>query len=156
MNDLKQQAALAAVKMIKENSIVGFGAGSSIAHLVNGIKSLPGLAGTITTVTSSYNTRLLLQQSGLVVREMGDLSEIDVYFDGCDQFDSRLNALKSGGGIHTREKILASMAGEFVLIGDASKYVDKLDGKYLLVVEVIADALAFVMSRLQQLLYPSD
>jgi len=156
MNDLKQQAALAAVKMIKENSIVGFGAGSTIAHLVNGIKTLPGLAGSLTMVTSSYNTRLLLQQSGFVVKEMGDLEEIDLYFDGCDQFDGRLNALKSGGGIHTREKILASMAREFVLIGDASKYVERLDGKYPLVVEVIPDALAFVMSRLQQLLNPSE
>ncbi|HVU55966.1 MAG TPA: ribose-5-phosphate isomerase RpiA [Puia sp.] len=156
MSDLKQQAALAAVKLVKENSIVGFGAGSTIACLVNGIKTRPELAGTITTVTSSYNTRLLLQQSGFAVREMGDLQEIDVYFDGCDQFDVRLNALKSGGGIHTREKILASMAREFVLIGDASKYVEKLDGKYPLVVEVIPDALAFVMSRLQQLLNPSE
>jgi len=43
MSDLKQQAALAAVKMIKENSIVGFGAGSTIAHLVNGIKTMPNL-----------------------------------------------------------------------------------------------------------------
>jgi len=107
-------------------------------------------------VTSSYNTRLLLRESGFVVKEMGDLQEIDLYFDGCDQFDSRLNALKSGGGIHTREKILASMAREFVLIGDASKHVERLDGKYPLVVEVIPDALAFVMGRLQQLLNPSE
>lgn len=156
MNDLKQQAALAAVKLIKENNVVGFGAGSTIAHLVQGIKEQPALARSLTTVTSSFNTKILLQQSGFVVKEMGDLQEIDMYFDGCDQFDSRLNALKSGGGIHTREKILASMAREFILIGDESKYVDKLDGKYPLVVEVIPDALAFVMNRLQQTLHPSE
>jgi len=156
MNDLKQQAALAAVKLIRDKSIVGFGAGSTIAHLVQGIKEQPALAGSITTVTSSFNTKLLLQQSGFVVKDMEDLEEIDLYFDGCDQFDSRLNALKSGGGIHTREKILASMAREFILIGDESKYVEQLDGKYPLVVEVIPDALSFVMSRLQQSLHPSE
>lgn len=155
MSDLKQQAALAAVKLIKEKSIVGFGAGSTIAHLVQGIRNVPALAGSITTVTSSFNTKLILQQSGFVVKEMGDMEEIDLYFDGCDQFDSRLNALKSGGGIHTREKILASMAREFILIGDESKSVEMLDGKYPLVVEVIPDALAFVMNRLQQL-HPSE
>jgi ribose 5-phosphate isomerase A len=48
------------------------------------------------------------------------------------------------------------MAREFILIGDESKYVDKLDGKYPLVVEVIPDALAFVMNRLQQTLYPLE
>ena len=156
MSDLKQQAALAAVKLIKEKSVVGFGAGSTIAHLVQGIKNVPALAGSIITVTSSFNTKQLLQQSGFVVKEMGDMEEIDLYFDGCDQFDSRLNALKSGGGIHTREKILASMAREFILIGDESKSVEMLDGKYPLVVEVIPDALAFVMNRLQQLLHPSE
>lgn len=156
MSDLKQQAALAAVKLIKENNVVGVGAGSTIAHLVQGITNNEALAASITTVTSSFNTKMLLQQSGFVVKEMGDLREIDLYFDGCDQFDSRLNALKSGGGIHTREKILATMAREFILIGDDSKSVDKLDGRYPLVVEVIPDALAFVMSRLQQLLHPSE
>lgn len=156
MNDLKQQAALAAVRFVKESSLVGFGAGSTIAHLVNGIKAMPSLTASITTVTSSFHTKKLLQQSGFVVKEMGDLQEIDLYFDGCDQFDSRLSALKSGGGIHTREKILASMAREFILIGDESKYVEKLDGKFPLVVEVIPDALAFVIERLQQLLHPSE
>ena len=156
MSDLKQQAALAAAKLVKENNVIGFGAGSTIAHLVNGIKGDPGIAGSITTVTASFNTRQLLLQSGFVVKEMGDVEEIDLYFDGCDQFDSRLNALKSGGGIHTREKILASMAHEFVLIGDASKKVEKLDGKYPLVVEVIPDALAFVIHQLKQLLHPSE
>jgi len=34
--------------------------------------------------------------------------------------------------------------------------VERLDGKYPLVVEVIPDALAFVMGRLQQLLNPSE
>jgi ribose 5-phosphate isomerase A len=156
MSDLKQQAALAAVKLIRENSIIGLGAGSTIAHLVQGIKANPALAGSITTATSSFSTKMLLQQAGFAVREMGDLQEIDLYFDGCDQFDSRLNALKSGGGIHTREKILASMAREFILLGDESKFVDKLDGKYPLVVEVIPDALTFVMNRLQQMLHPTD
>jgi ribose 5-phosphate isomerase A len=156
MKDLKQEAALAAVKLVKENNIVGFGAGSTIAHLINGIKTLPELAGSLVTVTSSYSTRLLLQQLGFTVKEMGDLPEIDLYFDGCDQFDNRRNALKSGGGIHTREKILASMARDFVLVGDAGKYVEKLDGRYPLVLEVIPDALSFAMSRLQQLLNPSE
>lgn len=156
MSDPKQEAALAAAKMVRENSVVGFGAGSTIAHLIKGIKALPELAGSLITVTSSFSTRQLLLQSGFAVREMGDLQEIDLYFDGCDQFDGRLTALKSGGGIHTREKILASMAQEFVLVGDASKYVKKLDGKYPLVVEVIPDALSFVISRLQQLFHPTE
>lgn len=156
MSDLKQQAALAAVKLIKRDNVVGFGAGSTIAHMVEGLKKDPELAASLTTVTSSFSTRILLQKAGFAIREMGDLEKIDLYFDGCDQFDTRLNALKSGGGIHTREKILASMAHEFVLVGDESKHVEKLDGKYPLVVEVIPDALAAVMHRIREGFHPSE
>ena len=156
MQDFKKEAALAAVKLIRENSTVGFGAGSTIAHLINGIKENQALKGTITAVTSSFLTRQLLEDTGFLVKEMTTTGEVDLYFDGCDQFDRQLNALKSGGGIHTREKILASMAREFILLGDESKSVEKLDGKYPLVVEVIPDALAYVQRHLQEMLRPRE
>lgn len=95
MQDFKKDAALAAVKLIKENSTVGFGAGSTIAHLINGIKEQGDLVTSITAVTSSFLTRQLLEVSGFRVKEMGMMQEIDLYFDGCDQFDRQLNALKS-------------------------------------------------------------
>jgi ribose 5-phosphate isomerase A len=68
---------------------------------------------------------------------------------GCDQFDEKLNALKSGGGIHTSEKILASMAEEFILVGDDSKMVSKLDHTYPVVVELLPEALTAVLNRLK-------
>ncbi|HEY9196477.1 MAG TPA: ribose-5-phosphate isomerase A, partial [Mucilaginibacter sp.] len=67
---------------------------------------------------------------------------------GCDQFDADLNALKSGGGIHTTEKILASMAADFILAGDAGKFADSLDTTYPLVIEVLPAALQVVLKTL--------
>lgn len=147
MRDLKKEAAAAALSYIRKDSTVGFGAGTTIAHLIGFIKEDAILAASLNTVTSSFSTRLLLETAGFRVREMGSTDRIDLYFDGCDQFDRNLNALKSGGGIHTREKILAAMAREFILIGDESKYVEQLDGKYPLVLEIIPDALSFVLTR---------
>jgi ribose 5-phosphate isomerase A len=40
--------------------------------------------------------------------------------------DIHLNAFKSGGGVHTGEKIMANMAKQFILLVDGSKMVDKL------------------------------
>jgi ribose 5-phosphate isomerase A len=151
MQDFKKEAARAALKFIKRESVIGFGAGTTIAHLVGFIKEDPALASSISTVTSSFTTRLLLENTGFTVKEMSATTNIDLYFDGCDQFDLQLNALKSGGGIHTREKILAAMAHEFIIIGDESKYVEQLDGKYPLVIEVIPDALSFVLARLPEI-----
>lgn len=148
MQDLKREAARAALPFIQKNSTIGFGAGTTIAHLIGFIKEDVSRASSICTVTSSFSTRNLLQKSGFRVAEMGSTHQIDLYFDGCDQFDRHLNALKSGGGIHTREKILAAMAHTFILIGDESKGVDQLDGKYPVVIEVIPDAISFVLSGL--------
>lgn len=154
MQDYKKEAAKEALKLIKPGMTVGFGAGSTMGHLIRYIKEDVVLSGSLTTVTSSFSTRRVLLEEGFVVREAGWLSGIDVYFDGCDQFDWRLSALKSGGGVHTSEKVLAAMAAEFVLVGDFSKKVDRLDATYPLVVEVIPEALGYVSDRLKRFFNP--
>lgn len=154
MPDFKQQAAMEAAQMIRPGDVVGFGAGSTIAHLIGTLKQDPGLAGTLRTVASSFATRRRLLEDGFSVLDTGWPSRVDWYFDGCDQFDRRLNALKSGGGIHTSEKILAAMADQFVLVGDHSKRVERFDAAYPLVVEVLPEALGYVSDRLKQWLKP--
>lgn len=154
MQDYKKEAAKEALKLIKPGMTVGFGAGSTMGHLIRYIKEDFPLSSSLTTVTSSFTTRRILLEEELVVCEAGWLSGIDLYFDGCDQFDWRLTALKSGGGVHTSEKVLAAMAAEFVLVGDSSKKVDRLDATYPLVVEVIPEALGYVSDRLKKFFNP--
>ncbi len=154
MTDFKKEAAKAALQLVQPGMVVGFGAGSTMAHLINFIKEEPALFGSLTTVTSSFSTRKLLLDQGFPVVEAGWLSSVDLYFDGCDQFDWRLTALKSGGGVHVSEKVLAAMAGEFVLVGDATKKVDRLDAKYPLVVEVLPEALGYVSFCMKKFFSP--
>jgi len=154
MSDYKKEAAKEALKFVRPGMVVGFGAGSTMGHMINYIKEDDTLLGSLTTVTSSFATRQLLLREGFAVREAGWLSAIDVYFDGCDQFDWRLTALKSGGGVHTSEKVVAAMAGEFILVGDASKRVDRLDATYPLVVEVLPEALGYVSFCLKKFFSP--
>lgn len=106
----------------------------------------------VSVFTSSFTTAQLLRQQGFTVHATHAISRLDLYFDGCDQFDKNLHALKSGGGIHTHEKLLASMAKEFILVGDESKYAETLGTKYPLVVEVLPQALAFAEARIHELL----
>ena len=155
MQDYKKDAAKEALKFVKPGMTVGLGAGSTMGHIVGFIKEDAALAGSLTMVTSSFSTRRLLLEEGFNVVEAGWLASLDLYFDGCDQFDWRLTALKSGGGVHTSEKVLAAMATEFVLVGDSSKKVDRLDAKYPLVVEVIPEALGYVSDRLKKFFGPS-
>ncbi|HEY4061045.1 MAG TPA: ribose 5-phosphate isomerase A [Puia sp.] len=154
MPDYKKDAAKEALKLIRPNSTIGFGGGGTLAHLIGFIKEDAALAASLKTISSSFITRRLLRQLGFAVQEMETTSRVDLYFDGCDQFDWRLSALKSGGGIHTSEKVLAAMADEFIIVGDSSKKVDKLDGVYPVVVEVIPEALAYVSDRVKKFFGP--
>ncbi len=152
--DYKKEAAAAALSLIRPGSTVGFGAGSTMAYLINLATEDTELVRSLRVLSSSFVTRELLRQNGFVVQEAGWTAQVDVYFDGCDQFDRRLSALKSGGGVHTSEKVLAAMADEFILVGDAAKRVERLGVEYPLVLEVIPEALAFVSDRVQRFFQP--
>jgi ribose 5-phosphate isomerase A len=154
MQDFKKEAAGEALKLIRADSTVGFGAGSTMANLIGLIKEDAALAASLKTLSSSFTTRQLLRQQGFSVQDSGSASQLDFYFDGCDQFDRRLSALKSGGGVHTSEKVLAAMADEFILVGDAAKRVERLGPAYPLVLEVIPEALAYVSDRVKRFFSP--
>ena len=146
--NLKQEAAKRAVTLINNHSAVGLGAGATMAYMV---EFLSQEKPAVQLYTSSAATKTLLQQKGFEVNDIAGASSLDLYFDGCDQFDKDLNALKSGGGIHTVEKLLASIAKEFVLVGDESKYAEQLDTTYPLVLEILPQAISFVPAKVQRL-----
>ncbi|WP_299587858.1 ribose 5-phosphate isomerase A [Mucilaginibacter sp.] len=138
------EAAKACLGFIEPGLVVGLGAGTTISYLVDWISEQTDLAKQLTFVSSSFKTRLFLKEKGLIQKLSSQINRLDVYFDGCDCFDNELNALKSGGGIHTHEKILASMANNFILVGDESKLIPDLGTSYPLVIEILPEALLFV------------
>jgi ribose 5-phosphate isomerase A len=154
MTDYKLEAAKAALNLISPQIFIGLGAGSTIAHLVNLIANDCEYAASLTFTSSSFKTTQALSKAGLHIQPPALLNKLDIYFDGCDQFDAELNALKSGGGIHTTEKILASMTDEFILLGDESKFVQQLNNTYPLVIEILPQALQIVFQTLQSM-YPT-
>src|SRR5690349_9970533 len=102
--DLKQIAAKEASKLITDQTAIGLGDGSTIAHMIAFLKPVVNNGSNVQFVSSSVTTRQLLLKEGFPVQPISAFKKIDIYFDGCDQVDKKLNALKSGGGIHTMEK----------------------------------------------------
>jgi ribose 5-phosphate isomerase A len=150
MSNYKIEAAKAALKFIKPGQIIGVGAGTTIANLIDLVSGQTDLAKSLTFVTSSFKTRVYLQEKELRIQLSSMINQLDIYFDGCDQFDLELNAMKSGGGIHTSEKFLASIADEFILIGDEGKLAAQLNNSYPLVIEVLPEAFAGVFRYITQ------
>jgi ribose 5-phosphate isomerase A len=73
-----------------------------------------------------------------------------VYIDGADEITAQGAMIKGGGAALTREKIVASVAKQFVCIADGSKLVETL-GNFPLPVEVIPMAQAVVARKLAAL-----
>lgn len=145
---MKQRCAKEAFKMIKNHSVVGLGGGSTIAFLVDEIahSSLK-----IDIVTPSFQTECLCLSKGLRVLPTHCVEHVDIAFDGCDEVDENLNALKSGGGIHTKEKIIGSMAEEYVLLVDESKVYKSLAFKHPVVLEIVKDCYSSIVKQVSKL-----
>ena len=91
-------------------------------------------------VTTSKQSEELLRKGGFDPRPLTEVQQpLDIYVDGADEVDPRLNLIKGGGGALTSEKIVANNAKKFICIVDESKLVQKL-GKFPLPVEVISSA----------------
>ncbi len=94
--DLKKEAAAKAITLIRDKTIVGLGAGSTIAYVVEFLKQEIENGLQIKFVTSSFSTRQLLLKN-----EVGnpDIKHPVVLLDGVPQFDNgnkitHYNALK--------------------------------------------------------------
>jgi ribose 5-phosphate isomerase A len=151
--DFKKEAARIASTIVEDNTSVGLGDGSTVRLLAEYLIDRLNAGLEIRLYTSSPQTLEFLQRRDVLVNDISGTDTLDIYFDGCDQIDDSLNALKSGSGIHTMEKLLASMAKKFVIIGDDSKFVQRLDPAFPLVLEVLPVAMAYVQ-RIMLLLYP--
>ena len=106
--------------------LIDVGGGETISYLAEDIKEARK---GVKVVTPSDHTAQVCKKLGLEIVDTKEVKEIEIAFDGCDQVDSDLDAYKSGGGIHTLEKIIAKMAKEYVLLVDETKVTDKLNNK---------------------------
>ena len=141
----KRAVARAALEFIEPGVKLGVGTGSTVNCL---IELLPDVRDRIDCVTSSSKaTTRLLEERGFEVHTLNEAGDMDVYIDGADESNKRLELIKGGGGALTREKVLAGASRRFVCIIDDSKLVGML-GKFPLPIEVLPMAQEFVARRI--------
>lgn len=143
---LKRSAAAAAVAEVRDGMIVGIGTGSTAAHVVQllGARVAQGLR--IRAVATSRRTDAAARGAGIPLLAPAGLAAIDLCIDGVDEIDSRLRAIKGGGGAMLIEKIVATLARRNIAIADAAKRVARL-GTRPVPVEVLPAAQGLVTAR---------
>ncbi len=144
-SEKKRSAAKAAMEFIEPGTVLGVGTGSTVNFL---IEMLPSVRDRVERIVSSSNASTkLLEEQGFEVVTLNEAGGIDLYIDGADESNKRLQLIKGGGGALTREKVLATSARRFVCIVDDTKLVGMLGG-FPLPIEVLPMAQEFVSRRL--------
>ena len=148
----KKFAAEAATRLIQDGMVVGVGTGSTIAFLIEALARRSRDEGLkIVAVPTSFQSRILCAKLGIPVRDMQDVAVLDLALDGADEVDPGLNLIKGGGGSQTREKIVAAMAKDFVVVVDESKLVPALGATFPVPIEVLPSGVTYIERRLRDM-----
>jgi ribose 5-phosphate isomerase A len=150
---MKQQVGKAAADRVQSGTIVGLGTGSTTAYAIQyiGERLQKGELKDIKGIPTSFQASVLAKKYGIPLTSLDEVDRIDVAIDGADEVDPQKQLIKGGGAAHTREKIVDSLAEQFIVVVDSSKLVDKLGLGFLLPVEVIPMAMTPVMRAIQSL-----
>ncbi|MEP7240904.1 MAG: ribose-5-phosphate isomerase RpiA [Devosia sp.] len=134
-DDLKRQAAEAALSEIRPGMRLGLGTGSTARLFVEllGSRVRDGLD--VLCVATSEATATQARDLGIPLTSLDETPELDLTVDGADELDAGLRLIKGGGGALLREKIVAAASRRMVVIADSSKLVATL-GRFPLPIEV--------------------
>ena len=151
-DELKKLVAKAAVveilQFLPAHSLLGMGTGSTVNFLIDELKEHAKYFAGVVSSSDATSQRLL--DHGFTVLDANTVVSLPLYIDGADEIDPNGNMLKGGGGALTREKIVASLASQFICICDATKLVPVL-GQFPLPVEVIPMASSQIQRQLESL-----
>ncbi len=148
----KKAAAEEAITLIHDGMKVGLGTGTTTHFFIEKLieRCREGLR--IKVIASSDRSRRQAEQGGIPLLDSQTIHTLDLYIDSADEIDPQKRMIKGGGGALLREKIVASMSREMVVIIDESKLSAQL-GNHPLPIEVIPFAIGSTLHKLDLLGY---
>jgi ribose 5-phosphate isomerase A len=149
----KKNAALEAVKHVRDGFIVGLGSGSTAAYAIEEIGNMIKREKIrVLGVPTSYQAFMLAVKCGIPITTLEEHSTIDLTIDGADQIDQELNLIKGMGGALTREKIVAFASKNFIIVADESKKVKVLgENNHSVPIEVVPFAASLITRKIEEM-----
>lgn len=150
--ELKIEAARAALAEVRSGMTLGLGTGSTATELVHllGAALREGTLRDIRCTCTSEQTAAIAREEQIPLFELAEVSPLDLAIDGADEIDAQLRLIKGRGGALLREKIVEQQAKRFIVIADESKLVERL-GVGVLPVEVTPFALDVLTRRFAEM-----
>jgi ribose 5-phosphate isomerase A len=148
----KRLVGEASANLIEDGMLLGLGSGTTATQMIYAVgrRIQEGLRITGAVPTSQASEELA-RKLGIPLTDLDTHPLLDLAIDGADEIDGQLRLIKGGGGALLREKIVASSARRFIVIGDATKQVAQLGRNTPLPVEAVPFAATPVSKRLEAL-----
>ncbi len=152
LNALKKAAGIRAANRIESGMTVGLGTGSTAAYMVERLgERIREENLRITAVSTSWSTTLQCRNLHIPLVDLSETDHLDIAIDGADEIDPSKNLIKGRGAAHLLEKIVASMADNYIIIADSGKKVNTLGEKFAVPLEILPNAIASVTRKVSNL-----
>jgi len=149
----KKNAALEAVKHVKDDFVIGLGSGSTAVYAIEEIGNRIKREGLrVLGVPTSYQAFMSAVEREIPITTLEEHPILDLTIDGADQIDEELNLIKGMGGALTREKIVANASKKLIIVADENKKVKVLgENNHPIPIEVIPFAAKPVMYKIKEM-----
>lgn len=135
---LRREAALRALDYVHDGMVLGLGSGRTAEIFVAELGSRVRAGLDVVGVPTSRRIEALAGQLGVPLTTLDEHRRVDLTIDGADEIEPRtLSLIKGGGGSLLREKLVASVSEQMIIIADQSKLVSRLGERRALPVEVV-------------------
>ncbi len=148
----KKAAGKAAADLVQSGMLVGLGTGTTATYFISSLieRCKQGLK--ICAVATSERSVKMAKEGNIPLADSSSIISIDLTVDGADEIDTQKRMIKGGGGALLREKIVASISKEVIIVVDSTKVVEHL-GKFPLPLEITPFAQAAILHKLDVLGY---
>ncbi|AHH12680.1 Ribose 5-phosphate isomerase [Borrelia hermsii YBT] len=141
---------------IKSNMHLGIGTGTTVFYAIKYLsdKIKYGDLKNLKLYPTSSDTKYLLAKENITYESKFTKfsKNIDITIDGADEILLEKKALiKGGGAAHLMEKIVAYNSHQLLIIADETKIVQTLGEKVSVPIEIVPDALPFIMANLKKM-----
>jgi ribose 5-phosphate isomerase A len=145
------RVARAALETVQDGMRLGLGTGRAAEAFIRALGERVAGGLRVRCVTTSTRSEKLAESLAIERATIDELPELDVAFDGADEFTASLELTKGLGGALLRERVVAAAAARFVVLVTPEKRVDKLGTRAPIPVEVVPFAIAPVSRGLRAL-----
>ncbi len=114
----KRVVGVAAANMVEDGMIIGIGTGSTASCFIDALIARVRKGLSIKAVATSEESAGHAASGGIPLLDIDAVSSLHLAIDGADEVDPERRLIKGGGGALLREKIIATLADEMLVMVD--------------------------------------